>query len=247
MQYNSIKETAEIILGRPLKEEEGMPINEIEVAEKRLQLRLPSVLREFHLMVGNLTLITNSTERFFPLSEIFCIDGKLAFAEEQSGSGFWAINISERYNKDATVYMGVRKQDSDTVIWFREGVGITEFIHSTMFYQCAQASYEYNQFLGNYSFSGAILLDQNENTINRLMNQLNSGWDKVVDRNNLSIYWNNKRIVWFFTNQQGVPDEMVMLSSQTEESYIDLLKELNFYRGKDKDETDENQKEDKAA
>lgn len=234
MQYNSIKETAERILGRPLVEKEGMPEQEIEAAEKRLQLKLPKVLRELHLTVGNLSLITNSTERFFPLDEITCIDDKLVFAEEQSGSGLWGINISERYDKNAPVYMGMSAQSNESIVWFNEGVGITEFMHSTMFYQCAQASYEYNHFLGNYSFSGAFLLENDTNIINRLVHQLNSGWDKVVDRNNLVIYWNERRIVWFFTNQQGMPDEMVMLSSQTEESYIDLLKELNFYRGKDR-------------
>lgn len=246
MQYNSINETAEIILGRPLMEEEGVPISEIEAAEKRLQMKLPEVLKEFHLKVGALTLLTNSTERFFPLNEIKCVDNKLVFAEEHQGDGYWGININERYNKDASVYMCVEEQDGEKRIWFNEGVGLKEFIHSTMFYQCAQASYEYNNFLGNYSFSGAILLENNKDIIDRLMSQLSEGWDKVVDRNNLNIYWNERRIVWFFTNQHGVPDEMVMLSSQTEESYIELLKELGFYRGKNDGEINK-QKEEQAA
>ena len=237
MQYNSIKETAEIILGRPLLEKEGIPEQEIEIAEKRLQLKLPKVLKDFHLMVGNLALLVNSTERFLSLDKIFCIDNKLVFAQEQGGNGYWGISINERYNKDATVYMGIEENEGERRIWFNENVGITEFVHSTMFYQCAQASYEYNHFLGNYSFSGAILLEHDEHVINKLLEQLNSKWDKVVDRNNLSIFWNEKRIVWFFSSQQGIPDEMVMLSSQTEESYINLLKELGFYRGKDNDAT----------
>ncbi len=243
MQYSSIKATAEKILGRSLKEEEGMPIKEIEIAERRLQLKLPNILREFHLAVGNMTLLTNSTDRFFPLSEIFCLDGKLVFAEEQTGNGYWGININERYNKDAAVYISATMQGSEDIIWLNESVGITEFIHSTMFYQCAQASYEYNHFLGNYSFSGAILIQNDTAIINRLLHQLNSQWDKVVDRNNLAIYWSKRRIVWFFTNQHGLPDEMVMLSSQTEESYIDLLKEFDFYRGKDENKAEQEQEQ----
>ena len=233
MQYSTIKETAEKILGRPLLEKEGISEQEVQKSEKHLQLALPKVLREFYLMVGNLTLFTNSTERFFPVNEITCIDNKLVFIEEQLGNGFWGININERNNKDATIYLGTKGQDGEKLAWFNEGVGLTEFIHSTMFYQCAQASYEYNHFLGNYSFSGAILLDNDTNIINRLMCQLNNQWDKVVDRNNLVVYWSKRRFVWFFTNQYGIPDEMVMLSSQTEGSYISLLKEMGFYRGKE--------------
>ncbi|MDR0660947.1 MAG: SMI1/KNR4 family protein [Prevotellaceae bacterium] len=234
--YKSIKETAEKILGRPLKQEEGLPIEEIEKTEKRLQLKLPNILREFHLMVGNLTLITNSTERFLSLNEITCIDDKLVFTEEQTGIGRWGININERYKADAPIYICIEDQGGEKRIWLNEGVGITEFIHSTMFFQCAQATYEYSRFLGNYSFTGTILIGNEEKTINTLLQQLESEWEKVVNRNNLVIYWKNRRMSWFFTNREGKPDEIVMLASQTEDDYIALLKELGFYRGKDVNE-----------
>lgn len=240
--YKTIKETAEKILGRPLKPEEGISQEEIETAEKRLRLKLPELLREFYLEVGNLTVMTNATERFYSLDQLACIDDKLVFVEEQKGNGYWGINIKERYNKDATVFYCVEENNGEKRIWFNEGIGLKDFVHSTMYYQCAQATYEYNHFMGNYSFTGALPLEKGEDAIKCLIEKLNKEWEKVVNRTNLVIYWRDGQMIWFFTTREGKPDEMVMLSSQTEEGYVRMLKEFGFFKEDKKDANASNDK-----
>ena len=59
---SKIKTTAEKILGRRLTEKDGLNISEIEVVEKSLGIKLPTILRDFHLLVGNLDMFISSFE-----------------------------------------------------------------------------------------------------------------------------------------------------------------------------------------
>ena len=62
---SKIREIAENLLGRYLTEKDGMNLSEIETVENSLGIQLPSALRDFHLLVGNLDMFMKKILRLY--------------------------------------------------------------------------------------------------------------------------------------------------------------------------------------
>jgi len=126
---NKIRTVAEILLGRHLTEKDGMNVSEIETIENSLSLKLPTVLRDFHLLVGNLDMFTSSFEQFV---EPYIKGEMLVFLEENQCVCIWGINIQDAENE--TVFM-CTDFETDNPEWYSEEKTLTDFLIILMYYQ----------------------------------------------------------------------------------------------------------------
>ena len=129
---NKIRTIAENILGRHLTEKDGMSISKIEVVEKSLGLKLPTALRDFYLLVGNIDAFMSSFEQFI---EPYIKGEMLVFLEENQGVCYWGVNIRDTENE--TVFQ-CTDLETDNPEWHSEEVTLTDFLTILMYYQCAQ-------------------------------------------------------------------------------------------------------------
>ena len=209
---NKIKTIAENLLGRRLTEKDGMNISEIEKVEVSLGLKLPSALREFHLLVGNLEMFTSSFEQFV---EPYIQDEMLVFLEENQGVCSWGVNIHDIENP--TVYM-CTEIEAENPEWYSEEVTLTDFLTILMYYQCAQGGYECGSAVYESNF------DSKEKYVEFLAN-LTKDYKKVVEHNGLVIYQSGGKLIWHFTDDEGDLADTIFASTRTAED----MKELEIY------------------
>ena len=189
-----------------------MNISKIETVENSLSLKLPSVLREFHLLVGNLEMFISSFEQFV---EPYIKDKMLVFLEENQGVCYWAINIQDSENE--TVFM-CTDFDTDKLEWYSEEVSLTDFLVILMYYQCAQGGYECGSAVYESNF------DSKENYM-QFLADITVDYKKVVEHNGLVIYQNGGKLIWHFTNEEGNLADTIFVSTRT----ADEMKELEKY------------------
>jgi hypothetical protein len=206
---NKIRVTAENILGRHLTEKDGMNISEIETAENSLGLKLPTVLRDFYLLVGNLNMFISSFEQFV---EPYIKDEMLVFLEENQGVCYWGINIQDTENE--TVFM-CTDIETDKPEWYSEEVTLTDFLIILMYYQCAQGGYEHGSAVYESNF------DSKEKYL-AFLADITIDYQKVVEHNGLVIYQNDGKLIWHFTNEEGNLADTIFVSTRTAEEMKEL-------------------------
>ena len=209
---NKIRTIAEGILGRRLTMKDGKEMSEIETVEKSLGLKLPTVLRDFHLLVGNLDMFISSFEQFV---EPYIKGEMLVFLEENQGVCFWAVNIHD--TEDFMVYQ-CADMEAENLEWFSEEVALTNFLIILMYYQCAQGGYEH----------GSAVYENNFNSRGNYMQFLTNitvDYKKVVEHNGLVIYQNDGKLIWHFLDGKGNVADTIFVSARTAED----IKELEIY------------------
>ena len=209
---SKIREIAENLLGRHLTEKDGMNISEIETAEKSLGTQLPSALRDFHLLVGNLDMFISSFEQFV---EPYIKDEMLVFLEENQGVCYWGVNIQHSENETVFICSDI---EADRTEWYSEKVSLTDFLTILMYYQCAQGGYGHGSAVYESDF------DSKENYIQFLTN-ITAKYEKVVEHNGLVIYQNGGKLIWHFTDEEGNLADTIFASTRTAEN----MKELEIY------------------
>lgn len=209
-----IKSIAEKLLGRLLIDEDGFSKNEIENEEYKLGLKLPKILKDFYLHVGKLDIFMSSYQYFLKPEDLYIEDEKLVFLEENQVVCFWGINLEE---ENPLVF---QMQNMDQAIWYSEEVSLSEFLKIMMYYQCAE---------GGYEFSGKIY-NMNENELTEFITSITSkNWHKVVDHNDLIIYENERKLICYFIDEEGLSkDYPLFVSTQVEEDLIEMKKEFGF-------------------
>jgi len=209
---NKIKTIAENILGRCLTEKDGMNISEIETVENSLGLKLPTVLRDFHLLVGNLDIFISSFEQFI---KPYIKGEMLVFLEENQGVCIWGINIRDIENE--TVFM-CTDFETDNPEWYSEEVTITDFLTILMYYQSAQGGYKHGSAVYESDFD-------NKEKYLQFFAEITADYKKVVEHNGLVIYQNDGKLIWHFTNEEGNLADTIFVSTRTAED----MKELEKY------------------
>lgn len=206
---SKIKTVAEDILGRPLTEKDGLSISEIEATENLLGFKLPSGLRDFYLLIGNLDIFISSFEQFVGP---YIKNEKLIFLEENQGVCYWGINIQG--TKDETVYM-CTDIESDDSEWYSEEVTLSDFLIILMYYQCAQGGYRHGSAVYECNF------DSKENYLQFLIG-VTIDYTKVVEHNGLVIYQKNGKLIWHFTDEAGNMADTIFASTRTAEDMSKL-------------------------
>jgi hypothetical protein len=78
----------------PLGPTDGVPESEIRAAEERLGVRLPELLREFYLRVGNRPDICLVYNRLLPPNRLERIGNIVAFYVENQGCTIWGVDLA---------------------------------------------------------------------------------------------------------------------------------------------------------
>ena len=206
---NKIRTIAENILGRHLTGEDGMSISKIETVEKSLGLELPTVLRDFYLLVGNIDAFMSSFEQFI---EPYIKGEMLVFLEENQGVCYWGVNIRDIENE--TVFQ-CTDLETDNPEWHSEEITLTDFLAILMYYQCAQGGYEYGSAVDESDF------DSKEKYL-QFLADVTTDYEKVVEHNGLVIYQNGEKLIWYFTDEQGNLVDPIFASARTAEDMEEL-------------------------
>ncbi|MCX4749365.1 SMI1/KNR4 family protein [Kitasatospora sp. NBC_01287] len=80
---------------RPLAEDDGWCAAELDAAERRLGLRLPTALREALRLVGRRDDLTRNHNRLLRPDELFVHEGALVFREENQGCAHWGVLLAD--------------------------------------------------------------------------------------------------------------------------------------------------------
>lgn len=222
---NKSKEIAEKILGRELLQSEGIDTNLLEVTEAKLGIKIPQSLKDFYLAVGNLYYFTDAFNSFAKLDQLYIIDGKLMFLEENQGVCYWGLDLKD----GITIY-----QTQDEEKWYAEPEKLDEFLKTVMYYQAANGnpSIKYSTE-GEYTLCymtkiSNVLIDNNRADF---IIELEKHWEKVVVANGLIIYWHKKGLIWYYINDQNnIIDNIVFLKTRREDDLISIKEKFGFYR-----------------
>jgi hypothetical protein len=212
-----IKQIAEKLLGRSLTNNDGFDIVIIENAETKLGQRIPAVLKEFYITIGKVDVFMTSFHRFLKPEDLFYENGKLVFLEENQNVCYWGVNTANEAD-DSLVYQA---QNRDNAIWYSEEILLSDFLQMMLYGQCAE---------GGYQFSGAIY-DMDRLELLEFTDQITkNNWQKVVDHNNWIIYEKDRKLIWYFTDDNGdlSEDYPLFVSTLTKEDLLKMEEEFGF-------------------
>lgn len=231
---NKIKQTAEKILGRALEASEGVDIQSIEVAEKKLDVKFPEALKDFYLNVGKIALFTDAFEFFAKPKQIYIKGNKLVFLEENQAVLSWGIDLQDLTKDTVPVYHSPNIGDVESeVIWYTEALPLPEFLELIMFYQAASADAGIQtQTKGGYplSYMGYKSDLENAEIWDRFLKDLSDKWEKVVDGNGLVIYWSKYGLLLYYSVQDldTDVDDLIYLSTRKDYDLSDFKNKFGF-------------------
>ncbi len=211
---DKIQTAAESLLGRALKNKDGMSAREVETAQSHCGCAFPEALSVFYRLLGNLNAFMSSFQIFI---EPYRKGDYLIFLEENQGVCYWGINIHEMVNEDVKIYM-CTDIDAEQPEWYSEEITLEEFLIAIMYYQCAQGGYQYGSAIYKSDF-------EHEAEYLAFLKDVTEGWIKAVDHNGLVIYRRNTALIWHFLNEDGGIGDIVFASSLKENA----IKELEQY------------------
>jgi hypothetical protein len=121
-------------LAKPVTAEDGVPAGEIVAGEHRLDIRLPSALREYYLIAGQLERLNCAHNRLYSPRDWFVDAGKLVFMEENQQVVFWGISIGKDPVDDPPVLQGVNVA-GQPIEWHPEHGSCSEFLLMMLHWQ----------------------------------------------------------------------------------------------------------------
>ena len=207
---NEIKSIAESLLSRDLITEDGMSISEIENVEKKLGCKIPTILKGFYNLVGNLDMFMSAFQDF---PEPYLLGEKIVFLEENQGVCYWGIN-KDNVSELPTVYV-CTDIETENFEWNSEDVNLREFLNIIMYLQCAEGGYEYGSAVYESNF-------ENRETYEIFLSDKTVDWEKVVDHNGFVSYQKGDKLIWHFSNSEGKMEDTLYASTLTEESMTEL-------------------------
>jgi hypothetical protein len=147
-----------LLYNLPEDKDYGIDENEIITTENNLKIKLPKVLREYYLKLGNNENINNSFNRLLKPKEIsFTDDGSyLVFYEENQEVVYWAINKNNFENENPKVY-GTYDPNGLEQEWFIDSETMENFLLSMAYWNGVLEGLD---FTANFSNDDGI-----ENTI----------------------------------------------------------------------------------
>ncbi|MFI5755465.1 SMI1/KNR4 family protein [Streptomyces sp. NPDC051569] len=102
---------------QPLRPGDGWSSEEMETAEQRLGLRVPSVLREAYLRFGRRTDLTSNHDTLLTPDELYVADGALVYRAENQGCAFWGIALEHLGIDDPGTVMRTDLADTSQERW----------------------------------------------------------------------------------------------------------------------------------
>lgn len=212
-----IKQIAEKLLGRSLTNNDGFDVEIIKNAEAKLGKAIPEALKTYYVTIGKLDIFMSSFQRFLKPEDLFYEDGKLVFLEENQNVCYWGVD-TEKKEDNPLVY---QVQNIDNAVWHSEEILLSDFLQMIMYGQCAE---------GGYKFSGAIY-DMDLEEMPEFIEELTTNnWQKVVDHSNWIVYENDRKLIWYYTDDNGdfSEDYPILVSTLTQEDFLTMEEDFGF-------------------
>lgn len=212
-----IKQIAEKLLGRSLTNNDGFGVEIIKNAEAKLGKAIPEALKTYYVTIGKLDIFMSSFQRFLKPEDLFYEDGKLVFLEENQNVCYWGVD-TEKKEDNPLVY---QVQNIDNAVWHSEEILLSDFLQMIMYGQCAE---------GGYKFSGAIY-DMDLEEMPEFIEELTTNnWQKVVDHSNWIVYENDRKLIWYYTDDNGdfSEDYPILVSTLTQEDFLTMEEDFGF-------------------
>ncbi|MFJ5231092.1 SMI1/KNR4 family protein [Kitasatospora sp. NPDC088391] len=102
---------------QPLQPGDGWSAAEVEAAERRLGLVLPTALREAHLLLGHRTDLTSNHDRLLGPDELAVVDGALVYRVENQGAASWGVLLEDLDRDDPGTVMRADLADKTQERW----------------------------------------------------------------------------------------------------------------------------------
>jgi len=132
---------------RPIKADDGVPIDQLDRAEERLNLRLPEALRELYLMAGRRRDLFKTMNRLLAPREIGLVEDPpgtdengLIFYTEEDGAVQWGIRMADIHLADPPVCLDNSEPVIDHLaeqVWLKQNETLSEFVYQMMVVEAA--------------------------------------------------------------------------------------------------------------
>jgi hypothetical protein len=198
----------------------AIPENEIIAMENNLKIKLPKILREYYLKLGNNKMINNSFNRLLEPKEVeFTENSKyLVFYEENQGVAYWAINRNDIENEDPKVYASYDPNDLIQE-WFIDSETVGNFLLTMAYWNGAL---EGLNFSANYSNDDGI----DNNAIKNIENNFTE--IKGITNQLLRFFTNNDIGIIALTFDSENKYNGIYIGTNNKEVYKKILEKINI-------------------
>ncbi len=118
-------------LGYPLNERTSIPPKLIADAEKRLAIKIPTVLRDYYLVAGRERRFNQCLNRLMPPEEWSIHNKRLLFMEENQKVLWWGVSIRNPKSDDPPISQGI---NHDPITWHSERQKCSVFLTFVLHY-----------------------------------------------------------------------------------------------------------------
>lgn len=102
---------------QPLQPGDGWTSVEVETAERRLGVGLPTPLREAYLFFGRRSDLTSNHDTLLKPDELYVADGALVYRVENQGAASWGVLLAQLGDNDPGTVMRVDLADKSQERW----------------------------------------------------------------------------------------------------------------------------------
>jgi hypothetical protein len=95
----------------PLAPGDGFPAEELDAAEQRLGLRLPTALREAHMLLGRRGDLCRNQDPLLAPDKLFVYEGALVYQAENQGVAHWGILVADLEDDDPPAFHRISSSD----------------------------------------------------------------------------------------------------------------------------------------
>ncbi|MFD2562883.1 hypothetical protein [Aquimarina rubra] len=224
----NLKKTIEKIIGRTLFSEEGIQKASILEQEKRLNIKIPSVLKELYSTAGNNTLFSDGFHHLAEITELFIKDNKLVFLQENQSVLHWAVDLAD----SKTVYQTTDQSFDKDVEWYSEELHVDQFIETIIYLQCVMSDESFhNKAKSGFRYFASLDISEyhNNKKSKNFIDNLHNDFRQIVNGNGLSIYWNPETILLYFLDKENQISDMILTCTKNEDVFDSLIDEYGFW------------------
>ena len=113
-------------LGRDIQSSDGIEVAELDAAEKRLGVLLPSSLREYYRALGRCKELNEAHNELLAPQHLEIIDDHLVFMHENQGVASWGFRLAEIDTPNPIVF----QYSPGGKEWFSEEKNLLELLES---------------------------------------------------------------------------------------------------------------------
>lgn len=135
-------------LYKPLKPDDGEPESVVAEAERRLDIHLPRILRDYYLLAGRRKDLNHCFDSLKSPGELAIAEDALVFYEANQGVAFWGIRLEDATHDDPPVVRAayVPKQP---LKWAADFDQTSDFLVLMLYWQAVNDGLEYVGLAGD--------------------------------------------------------------------------------------------------